>query len=252
MQDIGIKILFNIVVVALSQAEDCKLLENAERVYNLLDPLNESNTSACVKGAWAIIQQTLQLYSLDELCISFNGGKDCTVLLLILQAALNKLASPDHQLRALYIRYDSPFPQAEEFISETTKRYNLNLITMNGNIKDALKTLKETQPSIKAILLGTRRHDPFSDALRTFSPTDPDWPHYMRVNPILDWHHADVWSFIRECDIPYCSLYDEGYTSLGSSHNTNPNPALKYEDGSNRYKPAYMLEDGHLERAGRD
>ena len=141
---------------------------------------------------------------MDELCISFNGGKDCTVLLLILQAALNKLASPDQQLRALYIPYESPFPQAEEFISETTKRYNLNLITTNGNIKDALKTPKETQPSIKAILLGTRRRDPFSDVLGTFSPTDPDWPNYMRVNLILDWHHADVWSFIRECDVPYC------------------------------------------------
>ena len=123
---------------------------------------------------------------------------------------------------------------------------------MNGNIKDALKILKETQPSIKAILLGTRRHDPFSDTVRTFSPTDPDWPHYMRVNPILDWHHADVWSFIRECDVPYCSLYDEGYTSLGSSHNTNANPVLKYEDGSHRYKPAYMLEDGSFVRAERD
>ena len=228
------------------------MLKNLDKVYSLLDPLNESNTSACLKGAWAIIQQTLQLYSLEELCISFNGGKDCTVLLHILHATLNKLPSPPKQLTALYIRYDSPFPQAEEFISETTKRYSLKLITMNGNIKEALKTLKRTQPSIKAILLGTRRHDPFSDALRTFSPTDPDWPRYMRVNPILDWHHADVWSFIRECDIPYCSLYDEGYTSLGSSHNTTPNPALKYEDSSNRYKPAYMLEDGRLERAGRD
>ena len=223
-----------------------------EKVYRLLDPKDESNTSACVKEAWAIIQQTLQLYSLDELCISFNGGKDCTVLLHILHAVLNKLSSPPQQLKALYIRYDSPFPQAEEFISETTERYNLNLITMTGNIKSALKTLKETQPVIKAILLGTRRHDPFSDALRTFSPTDPDWSHYMRVNPILDWHHADVWSMIRECSIPYCCLYDEGYTSLGSTHNTTPNPALKYDDGSNKYKPAYMLEDGHLERAGRN
>lgn len=34
--------------------------------------------------------------------------------------------------------------------------------------------------------------------------------------------------------------------------NPNPNPALKYEDGGNRYKSAYMLEDDHLERAGRD
>ncbi len=232
--------------------EDCKQELNVEKVYSLLDPKDESNTSACVKGAWAIIQQTLQLYSLDELCISFNGGKDCTVLLHILHAALNKLSLPPRQLKAVYIRYDSPFHQAEEFISETTERYNLNLITMTGNIKAALKALKETQPTIKAILLGTRRHDPFSDALRTFSPTDPDWPRYMRVNPILDWHHADVWSMIRECNIPYCSLYDEGYTSLGSSHNTTPNPALKYKDGSNKYKPAYMLEDGQLERAGRN
>ena len=30
-----------------------------------------------------------------------------------------------------------------------------------------------------------------------------------------------------------------------------PPAALKYEDGSNRYRPAYMLEDGHLEGAGR-
>ena len=74
----------------------------------------------------------------------------------------------------------------------------------------------------------------------------------MRVNPILYWHHADVWSFIRECDVPHCSHYDEGYTSLGSSHNTNPNPALKYEDVSHRYKPANMLEDGSFERAERD
>ena len=141
---------------------------------------------------------------MDELCISSNGGKDCTVLSLILQAAQNKLTSPDQQLRAPYIYSLRITISTSGRISETTKRYNLNLITRNGNIKDALKTLKETQPSVKAILLGTRRHDPFSDVLRTFSPTDPDWPHYMRVNLILDWHHADVWSFIRECDVPYC------------------------------------------------
>ena len=223
-----------------------------EKVYALLEPKDESNLSACVKGAWAIIQETLKLYSLDELCVSFNGGKDCTVLLHILYAALHEVNPPQQQLKALYIQYDSPFPQAEDFIRKTTLRYNLELTTMKGDIKEALKTLKSTQPQIRAILLGTRRHDPFSDVLRSFSPTDHDWPLYMRVNPILDWHHADVWSVIRECNIPYCRLYDEGYTSLGSSCNTAPNPALKYADGSNKYKPAYMLEDGYLERAGRN
>ena len=40
-----------------------------EKVYSLLDPEDESNTSACLKGAWVIIQQILQLYSLNELLL---------------------------------------------------------------------------------------------------------------------------------------------------------------------------------------
>lgn len=35
------------------------------------------------------------------------------------------------------------------------------------------------------------------------------------VNPIVDWTDAEVWQFIRENNIPYCSLYDEGWHRLG-------------------------------------
>ena len=35
------------------------------------------------------------------------------------------------------------------------------------------------------------------------------------VNPIVDWTTNDVWSFIREYKLPYCSLYDEGFKRLG-------------------------------------
>ena len=216
-----------------------------------MDPNDVSNLSACVKGAWAIIQETLRLYPLDELCISFNGGKDCTVLLHIIHAAILQFSPSTLQLNAVYVQCDSPFPQVEEFIKEATSRYRLNLITLKGSIKEALEKLRLSHPNIKAIMMGTRRDDPFSDALHTFSPTDPEWPQYMRINPILDWNLADVWRVLQECHIPYCSLYDEGYTSLGSSHNTKPNPALKTDGDEMSYKPAYMLEDGNLERAGR-
>ena len=39
--------------------------------------------------------------------------------------------------------------------------------------------------------------------------------HKTTVNPIIDWTDADVWTFIRKNNIPYCSLYDEGYHRLG-------------------------------------
>lgn len=224
----------------------------AKDVLSILTSADNSQTSACVKGAWAVIQEVLREYNLDELCLSFNGGKDCTVLLYLFYAAVTQRFSHDVKINTLYIRYDSPFPEAEQFIKETTLKYNLNLIQMEGNIKSALQTLKTTHPKIKAVLLGTRRHDPFTERLCTFTCTDPGWPEYMRVNPILDWHHCDVWSVIRHFDIPYCNLYDKGYTSLGSTHNTKPNPALRIDGEEVKYKPAYLLEDDQLERAGRE
>ena len=35
------------------------------------------------------------------------------------------------------------------------------------------------------------------------------------VNPIIDWTDGEVWEFIHEYNIPYCSLYDEGWRRLG-------------------------------------
>lgn len=37
----------------------------------------------------------------------------------------------------------------------------------------------------------------------------------VTVNPIIDWEDRDVWEFIRAEKIPYCGLYDEGWTRLG-------------------------------------
>jgi phosphoadenosine phosphosulfate reductase len=35
------------------------------------------------------------------------------------------------------------------------------------------------------------------------------------ICPIVDWQDEDVWQFINEQHLPYCSLYDEGWKRLG-------------------------------------
>ena len=32
---------------------------------------------------------------------------------------------------------------------------------------------------------------------------------------VVDWTTEEVWDFIREYNIPYCELYDQGVTRLG-------------------------------------
>lgn len=83
--------------------------------------------------------------------------------------------------------------------------------------------------------------------------TDGNWPQVMRVAPLLDWHYSDIWDYLLFQQVPYCSLYDDGYTSLGSIDNTVVNSNLLYSitGESCCTLPAYKLLDGSKERSGR-
>jgi phosphoadenosine phosphosulfate reductase len=37
----------------------------------------------------------------------------------------------------------------------------------------------------------------------------------IKVNPLLEWSTGDVWQFIREHKVPYNTLHDKGYPSIG-------------------------------------
>ena len=39
--------------------------------------------------------------------------------------------------------------------------------------------------------------------------------HTTTINPIIDWSNEEVWEFIKEYNIPYCCLNDEGFKRLG-------------------------------------
>ena len=46
----------------------------------------------------------------------------------------------------------------------------------------------------------------------------------VKVFPLAHWSRADVWDYIRENDVPYHPLLDQGYTSIGCWPCTRPTP----------------------------
>ena len=43
-----------------------------------------------------------------------------------------------------------------------------------------------------------------------------------KFNPLADWSEDEVWRYIRERDVPYNPLYDQGYRSIGCAPCTRP------------------------------
>jgi 3'-phosphoadenosine 5'-phosphosulfate sulfotransferase (PAPS reductase)/FAD synthetase len=107
------------------------------------------------------------------------------------------------------------------------------------------------QNQVKAIIMGNRRTDPYSQNLDYICPSSPGWPVFTRVFPILDWNYLNVWQYLKSYDLEYCKLYDLGYTSLGEIHNSVKNPFLKIEGTEDEFQPAYILKSDDQERFSR-
>lgn len=206
---------------------------------------------------------------------SFNGGKDSTVALHILRAALHLWntakqngkcatslpseapAADDHakpvagddteflagSVPVVYFQSPNNFPEVLDFMESAERSYGFRIRKLGG-FKSGLQAL--IADGMQAVIMGTRASDPDGGALEHFTPTSLNWPPSMRVCPILHWPYAHVWAFLRGVGLPYCHLYDLGYTSLGSVVDSVPNPLLR------RAKPRGSSSSSSGSAAGAD
>jgi 3'-phosphoadenosine 5'-phosphosulfate sulfotransferase (PAPS reductase)/FAD synthetase len=162
--------------------------------------------------------------SLEEISLSYNGGKDCLVLLILLLASLsthpaNKLPPA---LQTVYIISPHPFTEVDEFVQDSISSYSLDLARYTLPMKEAFRVYLEEHKSVKAILVGTRRTDPHGATLTHFDGTDHGWPAFMRVHPVIDWHYAEIWAVCAQ-NLPFQSgVYADNWPNSSFARSKSP------------------------------
>ena len=181
----------------------------------------------------------------DGYYLAFSGGKDsCCIKELAIMAGVKfdahySVTTVDPPELVRFIKYQHP-----DVIFERPKLSMMKLIEKKmflpmKNARYCCSELKETGGEGRVVVTGVRwaesqrrrrihgvaRVDGVKKEKSTILNDDNDESRRMveqcyrtrktMVNPIVDWLDEDVWEFIHERSIPYCSLYDEGYKRLG-------------------------------------
>lgn len=114
-----------------------------------------------------VLNKTLDAYEANEIFLSFNGGKDCTVLLHMFVNLFTQ-RYPNETLLCLYIQPDSPFDEIEDFIRECEQLYMVRVERIRGTVKATLFEICQKYPHLKAVVMGCRRTDPYCSDLNVF------------------------------------------------------------------------------------
>ncbi len=187
----------------------------------------------------------------------WSMGKDSTTMLALARKAfLGKVPFP-----VIHIDNSIDFPETYKFRQDLAKEWNLDLIVAQSEIKPDLvgsaccgknkpETLKKVmeEHGFDALIVSIRRDEHGIRAKeRYMSPRDEEfrwnykdqpaelWDDYsskmdkkghIRVHPLLDWNEIDIWSYVKQENIPVNPLYfsrnGHRYRSLGCTHCTVP------------------------------
>jgi len=215
----------NEVIHDLYGAED----QEAMYRYAISRPLEDK-----IQQAIMLIQtyegQALQL-SPDGYYVCFSGGKDSIVM-----AKLFEMAGVKYTLNYSNVTIDPP-----ELVQFLKKNYPqtvwhsqgkpLPLAMVDGANGPPTRVqrwccerYKEQGGSGAFKSIGVRAEESSRRKGMWQSVTMHRTDHTPMLSPILYWTEVDIWQFIRKNNMPYCSLYDEGFKRLGCVGCPMPGP----------------------------
>ncbi|MBV1876089.1 MAG: phosphoadenylyl-sulfate reductase [Pseudomonadales bacterium] len=178
----------------------------------------------------------LALDSHDNIAISFSGAEDVVLIDIACNLA--------EDVRVFSLDTGRLHPETYQYIEKVRDYYGIEIELLSPNSQDLNQFVKQKglysfyadgHQECCAVrkIAPLRQHLADLDAWITGqrkdqSPTRSDVPQQQKdtafsttahtvtkYNPLANWSAAQVWQYIRENDVPYNKLHDQGYNSIG-------------------------------------
>ena len=193
-----------------------------------------------------IISVALQQY--ENLAISFSGAED----VILIELATKIARKLDKKVHVFTLDTGRLHPETYQFIDRVRAHYDISLDILSPD-REKLEAfvgekglfsfyetdhheccgIRKTEPlrrklsGLDAWITGQRRDQ--SPSTRNQVPVieiDPtfssDNKSLVKFNPLANWSSKQVWDYIRIFDVPYNTLHDKGFISIGCEPCTRP------------------------------
>ncbi|MBF0481783.1 MAG: phosphoadenosine phosphosulfate reductase family protein [Desulfovibrionaceae bacterium] len=213
-----------------------------------------SDKIAATKTALAL---ALDRFGSRRTAVAWTGGKDSTAALHLYLEVLRDRGDPSRAV-ALSLDTGRKFAAAVAFRDRLAAAWDIDLRLVrpapgaeqraDPSDKTACCRLLKIEPlrlalaeqAVACLITGIRADEHPDRASRPVFEERKN-PDYTGVNAILPWTLLDVWAYVADRGLPYCELYDQGYTSLGCAPCTlKPEPGAPERDGRDPDKEALL------------
>jgi thioredoxin-dependent adenylylsulfate APS reductase len=112
------------------------------------------------------------------------------------------------------------FPDAQK-VEDMVYNHGMNLFYREVDLRLQCCEIRKVFPlhrvlsTLDAWITGLRKDQGSTRSHVRQIEIDHDHGDIIKVNPLANWTEKEVWQYIQAHNIPYHSLYDQGYTSIG-------------------------------------
>ena len=152
--------------------------------------------------------------------LAFSGGKDSIVVFALAVKAGVKfdahynVTGIDPPELVYFIRQHYPGIIYDKPLMNIWKLIELKGLPRR-NVRFCCEFLKEHSGAGQIVVTGVRWQESWRRKRRKMFESCRWVKAKFFLHPIIDWSTEEVWEYIKQNALPYCSLYDEGFKRLG-------------------------------------